>query len=169
MLSERELAFIALYKDSYPRIHTFVQRRVNDPELAQELAADVFRIAWQKWDGTSGIEIAWLFTVARNLIGNAYRGRDRQRALQERLVASAADGPGSVSDNMSVEQALMALREKDRDVLQLAYWDGLSVVEIAQVLQCTQTSAKVRLHRAREAFRKLLPALCEPIDQKVGA
>jgi RNA polymerase sigma-70 factor (ECF subfamily) len=70
---------------------------------------------------------------------------------------------------MSVEQALMALREKDRDVLQLAYWDGLSVVEIAQVLQCTQTSAKVRLHRAREAFRKLLPALCEPIDQKVGA
>ena len=169
MLSERELAFIALYKDSYPRIYNFVRRRVDDPELAQELAADVFRIAWQKWDGSSTLEIGWLFTVARNLIGNAYRGRDRQRALEERLMASASDGAGSGRENISVQEALMALREKDRDVLQLAYWDRLSVAEIAQVLQCTHSSAKVRLHRAREAFRKLLPALCEPIDQKVGA
>jgi RNA polymerase sigma-70 factor (ECF subfamily) len=169
VLSERELAFIALYKDSYPRIHKYVLRRVDDAELAQELAADVFRVAWQKWDGTDSTEIPWLFTVARNLIGNAYRGRDRQRALHEKLMVSSVEGSWADSDNISVEDAMMALREKDRDILQLAYWDELSIAEIAQVLNCTKPSAKVRLHRAREAFRKLLPALCDPFEQKVGA
>ena len=169
MLSEREQAFVALYKDSYPRIHKFVLRRVDDAELAQELAADVFRVAWQKWDGAGSTEIAWLFTVARNLIGNAYRGRDRQHALHDRLMVSSREGSWENSDNASVEEAMLALREKDRDILQLAYWDELTILEISQVLLCTQSSAKVRLHRAREAFRKLLPALCGPFEQKVGA
>jgi RNA polymerase sigma factor (sigma-70 family) len=169
VLSERELAFIDLYQDSYPRIQKFVQRRIDDTELAQELTADVFRIAWQKWDGVLGTEIIWLFGVARNLIGNAYRGRDRQHELQRRLEAAASGGNAPDSENMLVESALMMLREKDRDVLQLAYWDELSITEIAGVLQCSRSAAKVRLYRAREAFRKLVPALCDSIDQKVGA
>jgi len=169
VLSERELAFIALYKDSYPRIHRFVHRRVDDPELVQELAADVFRIAWQKWDGSPGVELPWLFAVARNVIGNAYRGRDRQRALQQRLEAFASVASAPDSDNALVESALLALREKDRDVLLLAYWDDLSIAEIAGILQCSQSAAKVRLYRAREAFRGLLPDLCAVTGQKVGA
>lgn len=167
--TERKLAFIALYKDSYPRIFKFAQRRVDDVELAQELTGDVFRIAWQKWDDGLDTEITWMLGVARNLIGNAYRSRDRQRQLHKRLEASTAEGYAPDSENLSVESALMTLREKDRDILQLAYWDELTIVEIAAVLQCSQSAAKVRLYRAREAFRKLLPALCDSIDQKVGA
>ncbi|WP_066285865.1 RNA polymerase sigma factor [Arthrobacter sp. B6] len=169
MLSQRELAFIALYKDSYPRVHKFVLRRVDDSELAQELASDVFRIAWEKWDGATATEIPWLLAVARNLIGNAYRGRDRQKALTEKIIATATGGPGESGDNEAVENALAALRNKDRDVLQLAYWDDLTIAEIAQVLDCSQSAAKVRLHRAREAFRRLLPATWESLEQKVGA
>jgi RNA polymerase sigma-70 factor (ECF subfamily) len=169
VLSERELAFIALYKDSYPRIHKFVLRRTDDPELAQELASDVFRIAWEKWDGAPNTEIAWLCAVARNLIGNAYRGRDRQKALTEKVTATAAGDAGDTGANEAVENALASLRDKDRDVLQLAYWDDLTIAEIAQVLDCSQSAAKVRLHRAREAFRRLLPATSEPLEQKVGA
>lgn len=169
MLSEREVAFIAIYKDSYPRIHKFVLRRVNDAELAQELAADVFRIAWQKWDSGSSPETAWLFTVARNLIGNAYRGRDRQAALHSKVVAASLHEAGHQLDSSPVDEALMALREKDRDILQLAYWDELSMAEISQVLRCSQAAAKVRLHRAREAFRKLMPVLSGQFEQKVGA
>ena len=169
VLSERELAFIALYKDCYPQVHRYVLRRVEDPELAQELAADVFRVAWQKWDGSDATEIAWLLTVTRNLIGNAYRARDRHRALQDKLKLSSVQDSIADTGHTAVEEALLALRDKDRDILQLAYWDDLTIAEIAQVLQCTQSTAKVRLHRAREAFRKLVPALCGHFDQKVGA
>ncbi|MGX9901689.1 RNA polymerase sigma factor [Arthrobacter sp. SA17] len=166
VLSERELAFIALHKDNYPRVYMFVQRRVNDPELAQELAADVFRIAWQKQDDAA---VTWLLTVARNLVGNAYRSRERQQALQDKLKQNAHRRYEADDANASVQEALDAMREKDRDILQLAYWDALTVAEIAAVLGCSESAAKVRLHRARTAFRKLLPASTESATQKMGA
>lgn len=169
MLSERELAFIALHKESYPAIFRFVRRRVESPEVAEEIAADVFRVVWQKWGDQPRTDTAWLVTVARNMIGNAYRSRDRQRALQEKLRGAAVLRFGAGSENLAVHDALAGLREKDRDILQLAYWDGLGTAEIAGVLQCSESAAKVRLHRARAAFRKHMPAGAEAITQRMGA
>ncbi len=158
VLSERELAFIAIHKDNYQRVFRFVRRRVESPEVAEELAADVFRVVWQKWDDKSSVDTAWLLTVARNLVGNAYWSRDRQLALQEKLRSAAVVRFGGESGNVAVHDALSRLRDKDRDILQLAYWDGLGPREIASVLQCSESAAKVRLHRARAALRKHLPA-----------
>lgn len=169
MLSERELAFIAIHKDSYPRVYRFVRRRVESAELAEELAADVFRVVWQKWDDEPRSDTAWLLTVARNLIGNAYRSRDRQQALQDRLRSVAVVRFGDGSENLAVQDALAGLREKDRDILQLAYWDELSIADIAGVLHCSASAAKVRLHRARGAFRKQMPVSAETMTQKMGA
>lgn len=169
MLSERELAFIAIHKDSYPRVYGFVRRRVESAELAEELAADVFRVVWQKWGDAPRTDLPWLLTVARNLIGNAYRSRDRQEALQDKLRNAAVVRFGDDSENVAVQDAMAALREKDRDILQLAYWDELSIAEIAGVLGCTQSAAKVRLHRARAAFRKQMPSGAATMTQKMGA
>lgn len=66
--------------------------------MAEELAADVFRVAWQKWDEASSVDVAWLFTVARNLLGNAYRSHRRQVALHERLRESVVSGDGPETD-----------------------------------------------------------------------
>ncbi|MGO4474383.1 MULTISPECIES: sigma-70 family RNA polymerase sigma factor [Arthrobacter] len=169
MLSEGESAFVALHRDTYPRIFRFVRRRVEDPHVAEELAADVFRVAWQKWDEASSVDVAWLFTVARNLLGNAYRSHRRQVALHERLRESVVSGDGAGNGYSLVDEVLDSMREKDRDILQLAYWDQMTMVEIAAVLQCGESAAKVRLHRAREAFRKLLPAGSGAVAQKLGA
>lgn len=169
MLSERELAFIAIHKDSYPRVFRFVRRRVESAEMAEELAADVFRVVWQKWVDEPRTELSWLLTIARNLIGNAYRSRDRQQALQDKLRFAAVVRFGDDSDNVAVQDSLAGLRDKERDILQLAYWDDLSIAEIAEVLQCSESAAKVRLHRARAAFRKKMPASSESIKQKMGA
>ncbi|CAI3795970.1 RNA polymerase sigma factor [Pseudarthrobacter sp. MM222] len=174
MLSERELAFIAIHKDSYPRVYRFVRRRVESAEMAEELAADVFRVVWQKWADEPRSDLAWLLTIARNLVGNAYRSRDRQQALQDKLRAATVVRFGDESDNVAVQDALARLREKDREILQLAYWDDLGTAEIAGVLQCSESAAKVRLHRARAAFRKHMPLgaasiAAESTTQKMGA
>jgi RNA polymerase sigma-70 factor (ECF subfamily) len=174
VLSERELAFIAIHKDSYPRVYRFVRRRVESAEVAEELAADVFRVVWQKWDDEPRSDVAWRLTVARNLVGNAYRSRDRQRALQDKLRSAAVVRFGDDSDNVAVQDALARLRDKERDILQLAYWDELSTTEIAGVLLCSESAAKVRLHRARAAFRKHMPAgaasiTAESATQRMGA
>jgi RNA polymerase sigma-70 factor (ECF subfamily) len=169
VLSERELAFIAIHKDSYPRVYKFVRRRVESAEVAEELAADVFRVVWQKWGDAPRTDTAWLLTVARNLVGNAYRSRDRQEALQDKLRSVAEVRLGDGPDNVAVQDALARLREKDRDILQLAYWDELSIAEISGVLRCSESAAKVRLHRARAAFRKQMPVNAETMTQKMGA
>ncbi|MFE4836195.1 RNA polymerase sigma factor [Arthrobacter sp. NPDC056691] len=174
MESERELAFVAVHRDSYPRVYRYVRRRVESPELAEELAADVFRVVWQKWNEQRHPDIAWLLTVARNLIGNAYRSRDRLVALQAKLRASAELGSGVDSADLAVHDAMAALRDCERDILQLAYWDELSMAEIAGVLQCSEAAAKVRLHRARAAFRKQMPVTARSgsqnsLTQEMGA
>ncbi|WP_104140718.1 RNA polymerase sigma factor [Arthrobacter sp. ZGTC131] len=169
MESERELAFIAVHRDSYPRVYKFVRRRVESAELAEELAADVFRVVWQKWGDEPRTDIAWLLTVARNLIGNAYRSRDRLLALQAKLRASAELCSGAESEDLVVHDALAALRDSERDILQMAYWDELSTAEIAGVLGCGESAAKVRLHRARAAFRKQMPVTAGLVPQKMGA
>ncbi|WP_234760064.1 RNA polymerase sigma factor [Arthrobacter alkaliphilus] len=169
VLSEGELSFIALHRDMYPRVFRFVRRRVDDPQVAEELAADVFRVAWQKWDDVAPVDVAWLFTVARNLLGNAYRSHQRQVALHERLRESAGFSDSAEDGPSLVDQVFDRLRDKDRDILQLAYWDQLTMSEIAAVLQCGESAAKVRLHRAREAFRKLVPAGADAMAQKKGA
>jgi RNA polymerase sigma-70 factor (ECF subfamily) len=124
--SERERAFIAVHKESYPQVYRFVRRRLESAELAEELAADVFRIVWQKWGDEPRTDIAWLLTVARNLIGNAYRSRDRMLALQEKLRTAAEPLSGTESEDLVVHDVLAALRDSDRDILQLAYWDELT-------------------------------------------
>jgi DNA-directed RNA polymerase specialized sigma24 family protein len=97
--TERERAFIAIHRDSYPRIYKYVRRRVESAEFAEELAADVFRVVWQKWgDQPPRTDIAFLLTVARNLIGNAYRSRERLQALQAKLRASAELRSGAESE-----------------------------------------------------------------------
>ncbi|MCE3293138.1 MAG: polymerase, sigma-24 subunit, subfamily [Arthrobacter sp.] len=169
MESDRELAFIAVHKDSYPRVYRFVRRRVESAELAEELAADVFRVVWQKWGDEPHTDIAWLLTVARNLIGNAYRSRDRQLALQEKLRAAAERLSGPESQDLMVHNAMAGLRDSERDILQLAYWDELTMAEIARVLKCSESAAKVRLHRARAAFRKQMPVAAGATTQKMGA
>jgi RNA polymerase sigma-70 factor (ECF subfamily) len=167
--SDRELAFIAVHKDSYPRVYRFVRRRVESAELAEELAADVFRVVWQKWGDEPHTDIAWLLTVARNLIGNAYRSRERQFALQEKLRAAAERLSGPESQDLIVHNAMAGLRDSERDILQLAYWDELTMAEIARVLKCSESAAKVRLHRARAAFRKQMPVAAGATTQKMGA
>ncbi|HKS03560.1 MAG TPA: sigma-70 family RNA polymerase sigma factor, partial [Arthrobacter sp.] len=64
--------------------------------------------------------------------------------------------------------AMAALRDNERDILQLAYWDELSMAEIAGVLQCSEAAAKVRLHRARAAFRKQMALTAPSAKQNPG-
>lgn len=172
MESERELAFIAVHRDSYPRVYRFVRRRVESTELAEELAADVFRVVWQIWGDPPRTDIAWMFTVARNLIGNAYRIRDGLLALKTKLRASAELCSGTESEDLVVHDALAALRDSDCDILQMAYWDELSNAEIVHfqhpaIWRVTETIESTvsdlrywnRTIRVKDASGKLLSSL----------
>nr|WP_281068076.1 sigma-70 family RNA polymerase sigma factor [Arthrobacter stackebrandtii] len=156
---------MALYEAFSPRVLGYVRRRISSDQAAEEITADVFRIAWQK----SGVEpdpsIGWLLNVARNLIGNEYRRRARAAQLQDRLRESErlnAQGGGDDGSRAAIAAALEKLRDKDREILLLSYWEGLTLAEIATVLACREATARVRLHRARKSFELALPQRLRP-------
>lgn len=173
MLLERETEFETLYRTHYRRVYHYILRRIGDPETAQELTGDVFRIAWGKFgsremDPDAGLP--WLCSVAHNVLGNEYRGRKRRQALLGRLREYATaegwghgdgSGPGRNSTADLVMEALGRIPERHREVLILVYWDSFTTAELARCLGCSEGAAGVRIHRARKAFAAALPRNAE--------
>ena len=159
MLAAKEQAFIDLHTQHSARVFGYIACRINDRHRAEELAADVFRIAWQK-QLSEPPGIGWLLATARNVVGNEYKGRRRRQELVDRLAdeARSQTPEGNTEERAAVAGVLMQLRERDREVLMLSYWDDLTTAELAQALECSPSAAAVRLHRARRAFAKAAPS-----------
>ena len=94
------------------------------------------------------------------MIGNEYTGRRRRQLLAERLKDEVRSQvpETDTEERTAVAEVLVRLREQDREVLMLSYWDELTTAELAQTLGCSPAAAAVRLHRARRAFAKAAPA-----------
>ncbi|MBB2923422.1 RNA polymerase sigma factor [Cellulomonas cellasea] len=153
--------FTDLYTESYGRVLRFVERRAADRGEAEDLTAEVFRIAWSRAVEGTELSVPWLFVTARHVLANHYRGTARTLRLRQR-VALALDpvtaGPRGVDgDDDPVRDAVLTtlagLAPHHRDVLVLRYWDECSTPEVAAVLGCSTSSVWVRLHRARRAFQ----------------
>ena len=151
--------FTELYRKSYRTLVRYICVRTNDRELAEDLADEVFRLAWEKKGSIKIVTLGWLFTTARNLIGNEYQRRDRERTRVQRAgmaKAASTDGWDVQIEHLGLRLALAKMRPEDSLMLQLIYWHGLSSAEAARFFECTVGTLWVRLSRARSALRILL-------------
>ncbi|WP_020663568.1 RNA polymerase sigma factor [Amycolatopsis benzoatilytica] len=162
-------AFEAFYRAHLDLVYGFVARRVSDPHLAADLTAEVFLAAIESahtYQETRGSLTGWLFGVARNVVNAERRRAARALAVEHRISGRRLlDGAEIVRMEERIEAAATARRayaamdqlsEADRAVLELAALDGLSVADVAAVLNITAVAARVRLHRARRRIRDLL-------------
>lgn len=155
MLDPRAAAFERVFRADHAALVAFCFRRVGDHELAHDLTADTFRIAWSRWDEPRRSDRAWLFGVARNLIGNEYTRRSAHPSTSlESAFTGHPNDDGSTAgfDAVEVRIALSTLPPAYQEVLRLTYWDGLSAAEAAESLGSTTAAVWVRLSRARRAF-----------------
>jgi RNA polymerase sigma-70 factor, ECF subfamily len=120
-------------------------------------------VAWRRFGGVPDPpeDRLWLFGVARNCVADHQRSVRRRYRLHARLSAEAlAGGPagGPEPDPLGepVAAAISALRSRDREVLLLVLWDGLSQAEAATVLKCSPNAVEHRYRRARSAVRAAL-------------
>jgi RNA polymerase sigma-70 factor (ECF subfamily) len=116
MPEPRAAAFERVFRADHAALVAFCFRRVDDYELARDLTAETFRIAWSRWDEPRRSDRAWLFGVARNLIGNECRRRAGQPTpcrLDEDVDASDAR-TDSRFDAIEVHAALATLRPSRR-------------------------------------------------------
>ncbi len=151
--------FAAYYREHYPAVARFAERRIDDRDTAAEIAADVFRIVWGR-EGGPLPERAWLLVTARNLLGNAYRGRERRRALEQRAIEAARAGSSETPDAVAERELIAAVFEavgpRHTEVLRLAFWDGLPAADLGLLLGCSANAAAIRVHRARRAAESAL-------------
>jgi RNA polymerase sigma-70 factor, ECF subfamily len=162
--------FEQLFRDTRTDLLAYIMRRSQSAEDAADLLAETYLIAWQKLDAIPTGERArlWLFGVARNLLlKGASRGRSRH-ALVERLAGelrSAHPPYARVEDGRSsaLRAALAALPERDREILMLTAWEGLTPKQIAAVVGTPVNIVRVRLHRARTRLKRDLATPPPPV------
>ena len=148
--------------DRYSRpVYATGVRLLGDAHLAEELVQDAFTNVWQgaaSFDPSRASFATWLYRVTRNrAVDLARRRRARpQSAGEERLRAvSGGPEPEASVDGWDVSRALSRIPEEHRQVLTLAYFEGLSQREISWrtgvplgTIKSRTTAALKRLHRS---------------------
>ena len=144
--------FASVYQQHLPAISRYLARRVERGSV-EDLAADVFALAWRKRASvTPGEELPWLYRISANLVAN----HRRKEAAARSFVASLrpADSAPAAEDiviaDQSLAEAWAKLKAKDREVLALAILEDLPVAAIAASLGVSANAVSIRLHRARK-------------------
>jgi RNA polymerase sigma-70 factor, ECF subfamily len=145
--------------EAYQRsVLAYAIRRTPTLADAEDAAAETFTIAWRKIQQLPDEPLPWLLAIARRVISNQRRGRQRRSWLFLKLVRRAVPLEPAVlreadeGDGPAVA-ALARLRPDDQELLRLVAWDELDHREVAQVLGISPNAVAVRLHRARTRFR----------------
>lgn len=162
-------AFATLYDRYLDRIYAYAYRQTNDETLAKDITSATFEKALRhirrfEWQGVRFG--AWLYRIARNEIAQYYRrrrflvpwlGQRGARAqVQERTPETAVQ---SSERQRQLRAALARLSAKDREIVRLRFFEGLSSGEVAEILACSRQTVYLRLHRALKRLRQQLDLL----------
>ena len=152
--------FSETFRQYLPKVSKYLAYRVHRNEI-EDLAADVFLIAWKKRDSCPiGAELPWLYRIAGFVLANHRRKSLRNQSLQlfdTDLTTPAAEDV-FLADHV-LQTAWMRLSRKDQSVLALAALEDLKVTEIAVVLGISINAVSIRLHRARKNLELFLKEL----------
>ena len=143
-----------MFVEHYPHVFAYARRR--SPEDAADVVSEVFLTAWRRLDELPTDALPWLFAVARRTIANARRSAARRSSVPFADPASVSDAESTVIERVEVARAFRRLSERDREVLMLVAWDGLTPARAARVLGCSVHTFHVRLHRARARLARAL-------------
>lgn len=161
-MSQRQERFRRLYSEHFDRLLGYALRRVDRAEDAADIVSDTFLVAWRRLDDVPDDDEArlWLYGVARRTLANHRRGDGRRTSLGERLrhdlATSVPDHASGVTERETVRAAMHRLADRDREVLELAAWEGLEPREIAEVLGISAIAVRSRLSRSRAKLRALM-------------
>jgi RNA polymerase sigma-70 factor (ECF subfamily) len=153
-------AFEQLFRETRTDLLAYVWRRSPTVEDAADLLAETYLIAWRKLERipTGDGARLWLFAVARNLLRQGARRRRSSSRLADRLASELRlERTAHLPDDEEgdrVRAALASLPARDREILTLTAWEGLTPSQIAAVTGMSANIVRVRLHRARNRLKR---------------
>ncbi|HYN85124.1 MAG TPA: sigma-70 family RNA polymerase sigma factor [Pyrinomonadaceae bacterium] len=164
-------ALASLYDSTSRLVYGLLVRILGDAATAEEVLLDVYAQVWRqaaRYSGTRGSPLAWLTTIARSRAidrlrsGRAEQQRTEQldaRAFEARSGTNVEEEVAARELGARVRAALEGLPREQREVIELAYYGGMSHSEIAaatgQPLGTVKTRTRLGMTRLREALKDL--------------
>lgn len=153
-------AFAALFQHFAPRIKGFLMKSGASASLAEECAQDVMATLWQKahlFDPTRASAATWIFTIARNRRIDALRKSRRPEPEELPWGPEAEPDQHDVlelsQETQRLGEALALLPEKQRDLIERAYFGDLTHSEIAAETGLPLGTIKSRIRLALDRLR----------------
>jgi RNA polymerase sigma factor (sigma-70 family) len=158
--------FGEIFDRHHAGVHRYLERRLGR-DRADDLLGEVFRIAFERRASFRPAHVSarpWLLGIASNLVLKAHRSEGRRLRALARFaptVGGGTDDLARVDDVLDahreaamVARALLGLDARDRDVVLLIAWEGLSYEEVAAALDIPVGTVRSRLNRARRKLRE---------------
>lgn len=151
-------ALLAGYDRALPQVYGYLALRCGSPAVAEDLTSETFLAAVASAQAGAGPipTTAWLIGIARHKLVDHWRRQERE----QRKLSAVADLHDDVDDPWEVRlqvtrarEVLAGLGPHHRSALVLRYLDGLTVPEVAALLDRTVHATEALLVRARRAFR----------------
>ncbi|MCH6567001.1 MAG: sigma-70 family RNA polymerase sigma factor [Nitrospinae bacterium] len=155
--------FMELYQQ---RIYYLALRWMPDPESARDITQQTFLRAHQaigRFRGQASLH-TWLYRIALNLCKNHLRDADRARQKLESYAEARSLKQAEEAANTSAEEfdalrgVIDRLHTRQRETLLLRVVEDLSFNEIAEVMQCSEGTAKSNYHHAVKNLRSMVLA-----------
>jgi len=157
-------AFGQLYENLIDRVYRYVYFRVSDEQIAEDLTSKVFLKAWEhlpRFNRGSSPFIAWLYTIAHNMVVDHYR-TFKQTAHLDEISSLPASDPlpdeqhDSHYDAQRLRSALQKLTDTQREVVTMKMIDGMSTEEIAGRLGKSAGAIRALQMRGLQALARIL-------------
>ena len=150
-------AFDSLVGSYRPLLRGLLARRVENAESVDDILQETWMAAWTKlpeYTHRSRFK-AWLFGIAVHKVGDHHRSRARSMAEQftpeiERTMTTQNDPYAAVDMRDALNSVLAQLPEAQREVIELYYYAGLTLPEIAETLKRNQNTVKYQFYRAHD-------------------
>ena len=154
------MSWIEVYPRTVEPLYAYVARRAGGQrELAEDVTQETFLRALHAFpeERLPDDPLAYLKTVARNLLYQTFRKREPERLGAEALQALEEPNlEASELDPGALQYGLSRLKEKDRALLEAFYLDRRDGQSLAAELGVSAHAVEGRLHRARQRLRKVL-------------
>jgi RNA polymerase sigma-70 factor, ECF subfamily len=161
-----ESAFAELFQRYSRAVYSLVVRVLRDRDAGEDIVQDTFAAVWRaagSYRPDRGKATSWVFTIARNAAVDA--ARSRRAAVIGEPPETVDPGPGpdaqtsAEMDAFRVHLAVDSLPSREREVISLAYFEGLSQSEVAGRLKLPLGTVKTRT-------RSALSRLAERLDRE---
>ncbi len=160
-------AFAAFYDGTRARVFGLVTRVLRDRGYSEETTQEVYLQVWRSadsYDPASGSALAWLMTLAHRRAVDRVRaeesaGRRESKygaASVEREVDHVSESVIVLDERRQVAECLDSLTDLQRECIGLAYYDGLTYVQVSERLSANLATVKSRMRDALRGLRGCL-------------